>query len=251
MLKPASLNQRMRSHYLSVADKIDNGSYFDESWTWYTSMSLTPIAERSYMSIVCLFILLASTITFINYQLLGEINTSIPFLIKTPHGSNDFYNIKRLSDDIKESPQRSIADFMITDFLQIREGYHPKDYENGDFFSPRARKIKIMSSKQIYNQYRAYMSQLNPNSPLERYGDHTQRIIDVADISYDSTFFNSTYAHIRFTAKEISLTDPTAKPKFSNWQASIYFRLSDIASIFDSGAPVKFQVTDYRIQKIQ
>jgi type IV secretory pathway component VirB8 len=241
-------NDKQRQHYLEVARLIDSGAYFREGMEWYKQISLTPVCERSYVALLLAAACFAVAVTVINLQLLGETVIRTPFAVETEQGSSAAYYMTRLSSDSKENPQLSVANFMIAGYVQTKEGYGPK-LLTAQGYASRYRKIKTMSSKNIYNRYRAYMSQLNPTSPLRKYFDHTKREIEVYSIEYSNNYLYSTHAKVKFRAKEISVANPDNKPAVSDWTADLHFRLSDVESIARSGAPIKFQVTSYTVRK--
>lgn len=237
-----------RDYFLNIAKSIDNGGYFKEAFGWYKEVCLLPVCERSYLMLVTAAAAFAFSVTVINLQILGASSSSIPFTVKVEQGSSMAHYTHRLSDDIEESPQLSVANFMVATYVESTESYSP-DLQQSQNFAAQFRKIKTMSSKDIFSSYRAYMSPLNPNSPLKRYQDHTRREIEINSIEYSNNYLFSTHATVRFTAREYSVKDPAAQPAVSRWTADLHFHLSDIESIARSGAPIKFQVTSYTTRK--
>lgn len=242
------VSERDKPYFLEIAERIDNDGYFREAREWYKFSNLLPICERSYMVLILAAVCFALAVTIINLKLIGETVIRTPFAVGVEQGANVAYYMTRLSDDMKENPQLSVANFMIESFVETREGYTPK-LQTPQGYASRYRKIKTMSSKNIYNRYRAYMSQLNPVSPLRKYSNHTEREIDVYSIEYSTDYLYSTHAKVKFTSREIPLRGKDRTIKTDRWEADLHFRLSDVVSIARSSAPIKFQITSYSVRK--
>ena len=242
---PADI-QRNRDHYLDVARSIDDRSYFKEGLDWYKEICLMPVCERSYLIIVTVAACFAFAVTVINMQLIADNTEKIPLVVDVKESSNDGYYTKKLSDDIEESPQLSVADFMIRSYIQAMESYSP-DLKDNDNMAARLRTVKTMSSKNIFNKYRSYMSMLNTKSPLRRYNTHTSRQADVYAIEYSRDYLFNAHASVYYRVTETPLTPESKleKPVTTRWVADLHFRLSDVESIARSEAPIKFQVTTY------
>ncbi|MET0154518.1 MAG: VirB8/TrbF family protein [Rickettsiales bacterium] len=244
----ARVSEHEKSYFLDVARRIEDGRYFNDAREWYKFSTLLPICERSYAALILAAVCFAFAVTMINVNLIGETIIRTPFAVGVEQGSNVGYYMTRLSDDSKENPQLSVANFMIGSFVETKEGYSPK-LMTPQGYASRYRKIKTMSSKNIYNRYRAYMSQLNPSSPLRKYGNDFTRDIEVYSIEYSNNYLYSTHAKVQFLSKEIPIKGKDRKIKTDEWVADLHFRLSDVVSIARSSAPIKFQVTSYTVRK--
>lgn len=244
-------NQDRRQYYMEVAKSVDNGAYFKEGMNWYKEICLLPVCERSYLIILTSVACFILATTILNTQMVSGKLDEIPLIVDVEENSDLSYYPHKLSKDLKESPQLSIANFMIRTYVTSMESYSPDFLENENMVT-HLRKIKTSSSKNIFNQYRSYMSTLNRNSPVKLMSDHTGRDVEIYGIQYNKDYLFNAHATVTFRVRQYPITDDSQLEKevFSNWQADIHFRLSDIETIARSEAPIKFQVTSYTTREL-
>ncbi len=229
-----------------IAEKIRNGSYFNDASDWYAGKYLYPVTERSMMFIFAIATLIAliPIVSLLNTTI--QTNNKIPFPIYVNDSTEHFAVIKPIAQQ-DESPQMAIAKYLIADYVKSREEYIRKNI-NGDKLKKLFKKIKFSSTKQVTNEYFSYMSENNPYSPITRYKDHTDRLIEIKSLSFLDNDQTSGKAKVIFEATESTNAELSAKAKkqISLWEVIITFRLPDIATIARTGAPLRFVVGYYR-----
>jgi type IV secretory pathway component VirB8 len=228
-----------------IAEKVRDGSYFKDAMAWYNSKYLAPITERS---MVCVFFIAALCAVVPIVVLLSNVAATfirLPFPMYVDDTTNYYTVIRPLVAQGEES-QTTIAKYLIDDYIRSREEYFHKKV-NAEKLRNLLKKMKFSSTKQVLNEYIGYMSETNPYSPLMRYKDHTDRVIDIKSYSFSGSDQTSGKANVVFDAKEIS-NDGTVKT--SSWQVVMSYRLPDIAVISKTGAPLRFVVGHYRAKPL-
>ena len=223
-----------------IAEKIRDGSYFKDANEWYAGKYLYPVTERS---LVFLFAVI-SFFTFLPIASLlndtVQTNNKIPFPIIVADSTEHFSVIKPLAQK-DESAQIAVAKYLITDYIKSREEYIHKNID-GEKLKRLLKKIKSSSAKTVLNEYVSYMSESNTYSPLVRYKDHTDRLIEVKSISFLDNDQTSGKANVVFEATEKT---NGGKKQTSMWEVEMSFRLPDVATIARTGAPLRFLVGYY------
>ncbi|MCE3233339.1 MAG: ptlE, partial [Rickettsiaceae bacterium] len=219
-----------------IAEKIRDGSYYTDAREWYTRQYLYPITERTFLVIIASVVCFVFILSVANIKSLITENPIIPFPIKVENAADYFSFIKPLSQN-SENTQEAVAQHLIEDYLRTREEYIPSEMR-GDKLKHKLKKIKSSSSKTVLDEYKNYMSELNPYSPVIRYGDDTTRSINIKSFKFIGNDAASGKAHITF---ESVTKKPNEEPENKSlWEATVLFRLPDIETIAHTGAPLRF-----------
>jgi type IV secretory pathway component VirB8 len=206
-----------------------------------------PISERTLMIMITGVVLVIFLLSTSNIKSLITENPLIPFPIKVEDSVDHFSYIKPLAER-SESTQEAVARYLIQDYLVTREEYLPADIQSNKL-KYKLKKIKSSSSKQVLEEYKNYMNELNPYSPIVRYGDNTTRTITIKSFKFLGNDTASGKAVVTFEA-ETQKDNEEAKNK-SLWEATVLFRLPDIETIARTGAPLRFLVKYYKATLIK
>lgn len=233
----------MSKEQKEIAEKIRDGSYFEDAREWYARKYLYPVTERTllvFLAGITGFLFFISTANL--KHIIDSSSEPIPVVISVKDSTNQFSIIKPLAND-QDTTQEAVARYLIIDYLKTREEYSPKDSE-AESLKRNLRKIKRSSSKSVLNQYKDYMSETNKYSPIIRFGNHTTRDIVINNFKFQGDDTSSGKATILFSAE----TNNHDKQQKSNWNAVIHFRLPDIETIAKTGSPLRFLVKYYHIK---
>ncbi len=226
-----------------IATKIRDGSYFQDAREWYFKHYLYPVNEMTSMIIVASVFAFLCFISVINIKSLISENPKVPFIIKVPNSTDYFSVIKPLAEN-SQNTQEAIASYLITDYLKTREEYFQEEW-NTQKIKYRLKKVKGSSARDILEEYKNYMSETNPYSPLVRYRDTTERTIEIKSINFLSSDTSSGKAKVVFEAN--TKDKATKEENKSLWEATVHFRLPDIETIAKTGAPLRFLVKYYKV----
>jgi type IV secretory pathway component VirB8 len=249
-----------------IADRIRDGSYFDDGHDWYMKQYLNAVTERSFLIILAIVFFSCAVLLIINWRSIIEQTPQVELPIKVPHTQEYFSYIKPIADK-DEGTQEAMAKYFIRHYINAREQYYPEEMR-GEEFEYKMKKIKSSSSKKVLNEYINYMNDLNPYSPISRYKDHTTRKIKIRKFNFigdDMTtgrvkvIFDAIVTERKKTEQQLlqESEDDTKKKKnndnktTSRWEATVHFRLPDIETIARTGAPLRFIVKYYRARLIK
>jgi type IV secretory pathway component VirB8 len=225
-----------------IAQKLEGGTYFKDAREWYAEKYLYPIKERSFYLVTCLLACYTFAVIAFTAKNLNSVDLETPFTVYTDNATDYFSLISPLIKD-GEAPQEAIAKHLVIDYLKTREEYFHVNMK-GNNLKRILKKIKISSSKEVYGGYQSYMNKTNPYSPFIRYRDHTNRSIRIKDFKFTSGDLTNGKVEILFEATE----EYTYKSQKNLWRAFINFRLPNVEVISQSGVPLRFVVTHYKVK---
>jgi type IV secretory pathway component VirB8 len=224
-----------------ITKKMKDGSYFEDAKDWYFQKYVFPITERAMVFFAAGFVLIMACIIAINIRLLISVPERIPFVVYTPNSLDNFSLIQSLATK-NTTPQEAVAHYLLTDYLRSREEFIPSQMDNKNF-PYLVKKIKSSSSKAVLNEFKGYMSNMNPYSPFVRYHDGVTRTIVIKKLDFLTSDLTTGKAVIQFEAIE---TSKDKKDNRSMWEAVIHYRLPDIENIARTQAPLRFLVRYYK-----
>jgi type IV secretion system protein VirB8 len=230
-----------------IAEKIRDGSYYSDAREWYMRHYLYPIGERTFMIIIAAVMCITFALSASNIKSLMTENEVIPFPINVENSTDYFSFIKPLAQG-SEGTQEAVAKYLVTDYLKTREEYFPSDLQ-GNKLKYKLKKMKSCSSKSVLDEYKNYINELNPYSPIARYGTNTSRSIEIKSFKFIGSDTTSGKAKITFEATTQTDNDTTTNK--SLWEATVHFRLPDIETIARTGAPLRFVVNYYKAKLIK
>jgi len=240
----------MADHDKEIIQKIKDRSYFDDAYSWYESRYLYPITERSYALLMAAGMVFLLVISINNIRsLLGE-DRDIPIIIKTNNAYQYIPVIQSLGE-YYDTPQDAVSTYLIKDYVKTREEYLYKEMlrKKDGKLKYNLRKIKSSSSKTVLNEYKGYMSDTNPYSPVVRYKNHTDRTIEFKSFAFSDNTSETGKAYITF---EAFVTKKGEKTKSEGmFEVTVHFRLPDIETIAKTGAPLRFLVKYYKAKPLE
>lgn len=228
-----------------IAKKIKDGSYFEDAREWYFHKYVFPITEHAFTFLATLFTLLMAALIIFNIRTIISVPERIPFIVYTPDSLNKFSLIQPLSSK-NILPQQAVAHYLITDYVRTREEFIPSKMSI-KYYPTLVKKIKSSSSKAVLNEFKNYMSNINPYSPFVRYHDGTVRTIVIQKLDFLTSDLTVGKAVVQFEAIE---TTRDQKESRSNWEALIHYRLPDIENIAQTQAPLRFLVKYYKAKPL-
>lgn len=237
----------MANVHKEVAEKIKDGSYYSDAREWYARKYLYPMTERAFLFFIAAVIGTIFIISIQNIQFLLRDDDPTPIIIKADNSTDYFSVIKPLANE-HGTTQGAVAKYLLKDYIQTRENY---SYNENTVKNLRhnLKKIKGSSSKTVLNEYKNYMDETNPYSPIVRYKNHTSRSVEIKSLSFADGQASSGKAKIVFEAT--TTNKKTKEQDKSLWETTIHFRLPDIETLARTGAPLRFLVKYYKAKPIK
>ncbi len=229
----------------SISQNVENGTYFKEAREWYIDNYLHPYTQRLYMTLVALsslfFAFLIASVTLSGYWV-----QRYPFPVYFDDQIASFLHIKPLARG-KESVNISVARYLITHYMQNREGYKPAELSE-EAWQNKLNKVRALSSRSIFSTYINEVDpSQNPDSAVIRYKTHTKRHIEIEKVKFIENNVVPVAAKVYYKAVEITKNIET----ITHWVANITFSMSNLEVATDQKIKLQFTVTKYNVDQVQ
>lgn len=211
---------------------IGSGRYFDEAWNWYGAKYLKLSVEKAWLWLLGVMCIVIFGIHILAVQTFFPLTKSIPFVMYVDNTSDDLHVIKKLGNLNKSDPQITLAEYLVSHYVKLREEYDYNKIEEQKTF------IKANSSRLVYDRYINDLDvNLNSNSPILKYKKEGKRTITILDVEIYGASSNS--AKVHFTAYD-NLTNTSKE-----YNIMLRFTLSSVVSAALKLVPLEFRVVSY------
>jgi type IV secretory pathway component VirB8 len=207
----------MNNQAEEVSEMLRSKSYFAGARSWYQSIYIAPVGERTFFLIVAALaaaILLAAVLAVSS---LTPLVTQPPLFIRS-YGEPDqvvprLIQLKEPGDPINPA----LEQFFITRYILAREGYTARTYAGNLKF------VEKQSDEATYSAHQASYANTNPASFAATLGQTGERLVNVISVSTSKSKDINT-AKVQFSAENIGIE--TAEK--SRWTAVIKYKYSDL-----------------------
>jgi type IV secretory pathway component VirB8 len=178
-----------------VSEKVDSGSYFEESKKFYDLLYHSPMSERSCYVIVILVGLLIFWISVQSFLSIFPLRPNIPFIISSRDVFEELPMMEKLSYG-GEDKNQAVMRYLIRNYVERREFYNffkPENMET-NFYN-----IRYHSARDVLVEYRDFLKPESPSSPYSVLGNETSRSVKINSIRWSSNGPNSYSAVVDFT----------------------------------------------------
>lgn len=198
-----------------LARSVGDGSYFDQAKKWYRAEFVAPIAQRSWMMIIAAASIFCAICGML--ALKGLLPLTERPAIPASQDNIDNYVIQgmRLRQG-GESIDEAMLRFFFTEYVERRESYSVKRYEDYHNF------VKAHSDEESFRQYDEIFGTANPRSLRNVLSDKGRRVIDITEQNITQSGTKAV-ANMRFTA---SFSAENMEIPKSQWKVTVeaYFR---------------------------
>jgi len=221
----------------SVQEYIKSGEYFKDARSWYNFKYIYPLSQRSFLLIVCTFLLALLIGVMLNISNLFPIVNQVRYSLKASSYQSSASITK--ANLIKNNPIASIADIMVKNYLIHREEY---DYDN---LKKQFVFVQNNSTRIVFRKFFNYMNIDNPTSPILRYQKYIRRSVNILSATYSK----SDEVIITFN----SIAKNAGGEIFENmvWEATVNFEIDKINLDLPPDSRFNFAVTNYRLKLLQ
>ena len=226
---------------MDIKKSVESGEYFKQAMSWYESQYLSYVAQRSIFIAVSVIILV--NLAIVNMKILSLPSTShrVPFIKYVENSADEITRIKHLKSKKQESPQISVAKYLISKYIENYQSFNIKNVEE------MAKYVQNQSSRKVYKQFQSHLSISNPESPVLKYQMHTRRLIDIQSISiYNNKQLIPEEAKVIFKATHYR---NGRKISIDSWEANLIFTLSDVNLVARKFTPLNFLITSIEFSK--
>lgn len=225
---------------------IESGAYFDEVRRWYNVKYHSPISERVFFIVITTMTAIVTLLAVRSFTAIFPIAPLEPVIYFVPDIENKVARLTELSE-ATDDPNAVIQKFLITEYVKDREGY------SGERLERNVRAIHQSSSPEEYQRYRSWLDPSNPNSPITLYERHTERDVDVRNVTIrigkgaEADGFGMYQAIVPFVAT----VRRGGNDQLSHWKAEVTFRYKKLVVDQTTGhvTPMEYRVVGYKVEK--
>lgn len=206
---------------------------------WYQDLYRSVLISRNrwlLIAAIALSVVLAQTIALISLIPLKKVE---PYVIQIDNKSGITNVLKPLKDEKEKSltENEAVTKSFIVKYMVARETYDPQDLNNHYDL------VRLMSSSEEGKKFDDWVSNLNPNSPVERYKNTTTRTVKINSVS----FLNNKTAQVRLMTTE----NQKNEHREDYWVAILTFRYvnSPMNETDRFNNPLGFQILSYRLDQ--
>jgi type IV secretory pathway component VirB8 len=162
-----------------IAKKMASGEYFRDARAWYSTLYISPVAERSAFLVLACLAGLVFFIGALSLMDLMPINERKRIIIPNQNMDNTSASVMRLRE--QGTPLNlSLKKFLAANYVYMRESYRAADYQKHLAF------IKEHSDPAAFNQYWAEAGTDNPRSYATLLGRIGERHVQITSVQINS-----------------------------------------------------------------
>lgn len=209
---------------------------------WYQDRYASALVSKNRFFLLAVVGILLSAVEALALVFLTPLKRVEPYVIQVDNKSGLTTVLKPLKDETAPNltQDEAITKSFIVKYVIARETYDPQDLNrNYDL-------VRLMSSSEEAKQFSDFVSNLNPESPVQRYKTTTTRTVKISSVSFLDQ--SKKTAQIRLMTREIQ-KDQQDRDQY--WVAILTYRYvnspMDEADRFNN--PLGFQVQSYRLDQ--
>lgn len=199
-----------------VSNMMRSGKYFDASKSWYQTLYIGPISERSFFLVVAALSFLIAIFSFMALVGLLPIHSRPSIIIKNARMDEAMLGAGRIG--VRGQPiNQEMSEFMLRAYVIAREGYEFHQYPKYSLF------LKAHSDAPTWTSYTALYDRSNAKSPAAILGERGIRSVKITDLSINSSV-EPKVATVRFTTE----LEGVANANKTRWTAVLQYYYSDL-----------------------
>lgn len=222
----------------------------DSSRHWYQDKYQHVLVQRNLLALISLVCMGVALVAVFTVARLAPQKSVEPYLLQVEEKTGITQKVEPITrTELANSD--AVNRYFIATYLRTREGYNPTTINYNYNI------VRVMSSADVFNQYRRTLDATNPESLTARLGAAGKRQARVNSMAYISnTRINNPNARttperimqVRFTT---TTEAPNAADINENWVATITFvyadlQLNEAERLLN---PIGFRVVNYQVEK--
>lgn len=228
----------------SISQSVKSGEYFKEAREWYIQSYVQVHTQRLFVILAAVLALGFSAMIF-GVTMGGYFTEKYPFPMYFDGQLDSFMQVTPLSRGV-ESVNTSVARYLLSKYVQDREGYDPVSLNSGEW-EKKIQRVKAVSSRSVFSDYSTAVDPSNEDSPIIRYKLQTTRAISVDKVVLQEHLGVPISALIYYHATEIgSDSQPSTK-----WVADVRFSMTNIVHKLKQKIKLQFTVTKYNVEQVE
>ncbi len=214
--------------------------------SWYKDKYEFVRTQRDLFALITLVSLICSAAAVAAVMWLTPYKSVEPYLIQIDQTSGIVQRVDPVTRD-QYTANDAIDRYFIAAYVRARESYMPATLRQ------QYDMVRVMSTKEIFSQYRRAISESNPDSPLASIGNAGQRDLQFKNISFISRN-NDSFRAEKVAQARIQMTDTFKKGRIVRTYHSIVTMTFQYANLTLNPEerymnPIGFLVTNYKIDR--
>jgi type IV secretion system protein VirB8 len=224
----------------SINEALKSGRYFEDALEWYHYKYVYPFAKIAFLLVIAISVTVAFVVACHTINKLLPLHESSAHAISVKDTFGVIPNIHSLAKK-EESPQYSLASYLLSHYVMARESYAYKDLDR------LQRHVKSSSSPVVYRQYIDIYTNENIQNPKRLYENIINREVEITEIKFIGTRAIPSRALVSFLTRLRKTSMEVLEEK--HWVASVNFNLPNIEDIANLETPdLKFVVNNYAVR---
>lgn len=221
----------------------------DSSRHWYQDKYQHVLVQRNLLALISLVSMGVALVAVFTVARLAPLKSVEPYLLQVEEKTGITQKVEPIARaEIANSD--AVNRYFVATYLRTREGYNPTTINfNYDI-------VRVMSSTDVFSQYRRTLDAANPASLTARLGATGKRTVKINSMAYIS--------NVRVNAQDRTTPDrimqirfsttsevPNAADQTEQWVATITFvyadlQLNEAERLLN---PIGFRVVNYQVEK--
>jgi type IV secretion system protein VirB8 len=204
-----------------------------EGWGYDRYRSI--LLQRNFLIILSLISIIGVIISSIIAMKVANSQSLDPFVIEIEKKTG-IVTLVDPTDIKKYTINEVVNNYFLVKYIRARELFNPYSYEQ-DYYT----EVRLLSSNEVYSQFRSFIRSGNPNSPVNLYADNLGSSLKIRSTQY----LSPDTAQVRFST-EVNLRNRTIR---KDRIAIISFHYISIEMNENERYfnPLGFQVISYRV----
>jgi type IV secretory pathway component VirB8 len=224
-----------------VAALMRSGKYYEEARSWYRSLYIGPISERSFFLLISGLAILTAFIGFIGVMMISPVRETVPMLIKTNQPDVE-YPLTSALRSAGEPVDVALERFFVMQYVGSRESYDAKSYAQDSAF------VRAHSDPTTANAYSAVYGSANPRSPVNVLAQTGKRQVVMLGVEMPRTppvQGQPQTAIVKFSTELVGIGVPAK----TQWTATVSYYYSPL-TIAEQPDSEELQVKDSQFQVV-
>ncbi len=209
---------------------------------WYADRYESVVVQRNILTLIALLSLVGTAAAGLAVAALSGSKTVEPYVIEVEKRTGIVTTVTRKSVEEYQASE-IVLRYFLNLYLKAREGYDVTDFQYN-----YNKVVRLMSSQQVFAQFRYQMQPDNPESPLNLPRGY-KKMVRIKSISFLDTYKRK--AQVRLAVDELNENGQALANHRQNKIATIDFNFVDLKLSDEERMvnPLGFQVQSYRTDK--
>ncbi|MDD2840429.1 MAG: type IV secretion system protein [Rickettsiales bacterium] len=259
MEEPSNYNNFDDNYRDSIKYCVGNGTYFKDAFNWYCNLYLRPIVDRTF------FVFMSIMGVVIIYNVIGLISLILPLKedVYIAIREKDLTKYQTTIHDISKSKEANSTDenilkYLVNNYVAERESHNYKTSNINDI-NLKMERVKNVSSPDVFNDFKYFMSADNNNGPYYYFGKNIETTVDITSFNFIRIhrtkfvdkiidYFNVGLIPIKAEVFYTLSTQFGDNVNYQKRKAILSFKFVGVERNEKTGeySPVKFVVTSYK-----